>query len=210
MSLRSDVPIPVVRRLSLYLRQLEVLETGGTSTVSSRTLARSLGLTDAQVRKDLTYFGQFGRPGIGYEVTGLIQRLRAVMGTDKITATLLVGVGNLGRALAAYEGFGPKGFELVAIFDVSSKKVGQKIGGLAVQDMRRMEKIIADRSIRLGMMSVPAAAAQAVADRLIGAGIRGILNFAPGVLKVPDNVTVHTLDVASELEQLSFLARDTS
>ena len=208
MSLRSDVPIPVVRRLSLYLRQLEVLEAAGTVTVSSRTLARSLGLTDAQVRKDLTYFGQFGRPGIGYEVSALIQRLRSVMGTDKITATLLVGVGNLGRALAAYEGFGPKGFELVAIFDASEKKVGQRIGGLTVEPMQKLEKTVRARSIRLGLMSVPASAAQSVADRLVAAGIRGILNFAPGAIKVPEEVTVHTLDVASELEQLSFLTRN--
>ena len=142
MSSRPNVPIPVVRRLSLYLRQLEIMESNGVGTVSSRTLAQSLGLTDAQVRKDLTYFGQFGRPGIGYDVAVLRHRLRLVMGTDKVSATLLVGVGNLGQALAAYEGFASKRFELAAIFDVSEEKVGQTIRSLRVQPMDELESVV--------------------------------------------------------------------
>ena len=130
------------------------------------------------------------------------------MGTDKISPTLLVGVGHLGQALAAYGGFGSKGYELVALFDQSPQKVGQKVGALEVQAMDSMEAVVEKKTIRFGMMAVPASAGQAVADRLIRAGVRGLLNFAPGVLEVPSHVVVHSIDVALELEQLSFLASD--
>jgi len=204
---RSDVPDPAVRRLSLYLRQLEVFEQEAVATVSSRKLATALGLPAAQVRKDLTYFGHFGRPGVGYEVTPLIARLRSVLGTDRIQNAILVGLGNLGRALAAYQGFGPKGFRLVALFDDDPKKHGKIIAGLAVESMDRLRDVTAQHGVRLAVTAVPASASQVVADRLIEAGIRGILNFAPGRLRVPPGVVVRSLDVAAELEQLGFQAR---
>ena len=201
----ADVPKPSVRRLSMYLRQLESFERERIRTVSSRKVGESLGLTDAQVRKDLAYFGQFGRPGVGYEVSPLIHRLRSILGTDRISGTLLIGAGNLGRAVAAYTGFKAKGFDLVALVDADPKKVGRKIGGLVVRPIDDLERIVRTHDIRLAMVAVPADAAQAVVDRLVEAGVRGILNFAPVQLRTPPAVTVRYLDVAAELEQLSFL-----
>jgi len=202
----SEVPNPAVRRLSLYLRQLESLQAEGVATVSSRKLAQSLNLSDAQVRKDLAYFGQFGRPGVGYEVIPLIQRLRSIFGTDRITHTLLVGAGNLGKAVAAYGGFKDKGFELVAVFDADEKKVGRKVAKLPVRPMNELDQTVAEHNVRLAILAVPASAAQDVTDRLLNAGVRGILNFAPAPLKTPPGVTVRGIDVAAELEQLSFLS----
>ena len=203
----SQVPNPAVRRLSLYLRQLEALEASRVVTVSSHKLAQPLGLTDAQVRKDLAYFGQFGRSGVGYEVTPLIHRLRNIFGTDRISQTLLVGAGNIGRAVTAYQGFRAKGFELVAVFDDDPKKIGQRIAWLPVQPMSDLPQTARLHDARLAMVAVPAAVAQNVADQLIAVGVRGILNFAPVWLNTPPGVTVLNIDVAAELEQLNFLTR---
>lgn len=204
---RSDAPNPAVRRLSLYLRQLEALHERQVRTVSSRRLAETLALTDAQVRKDLAYFGQFGRPGVGYEVDPLIHRLRHILGTDRVSNTLIVGTGNLGRALAAYDGFVPKGFQLVACFDADEKKVGKKVGKMTTQPMSELADTVTKLDVRLAIIAVPAEAAQPVADALAKTTIHGILNFAPVRLKVPDTIGVRALDVAAELEQLSFLTR---
>lgn len=205
MTPSRDVPNPAVRRLSLYLRQLESLQARRVATVSSSNLAQSLALTDAQVRKDLAYFGQFGRPGVGYEVSPLIHRLRRILGTDRVTHTLLVGVGNVGRALAAYAGFRPKGFDLVALFDTDPRKIGQKLGDLEIRPVTEVRRVVREQNIRLAILAVPVESAQAIADDLAAAGIRGILSFAPTLLSVP-NVTVRHIDVAAELEQLNFLA----
>jgi len=201
---RSDAPNPAIKRLSLYLRQLESLLKDDVATVSSRTLAQRLDLTDAQVRKDLAYFGQFGKPGVGYHVEPLILNLRGILGTDRIRPTILVGVGNLGRALATYQGFQPKGFELVALFDTHPKKVGKKIGGLVVQSLGELEETVAAHQIRLAILTLPADAAQDVADRLVEVGIRAILNFTPLRLNVPKTVAARSVDLAVELEQLNF------
>src|SRR5437764_10452716 len=198
------VPNPAVRRLSLYLRQLEGFKRKERRTISSRQLGESLGLTDAQVRKDLAYFGQFGHPGIGYKVDELIGQLRKILGTDKVWNVLLVGAGNLGRALIAYRGFLRKGFRLSAIFDADERKVGQAFGDLAVSSMDNLAAIVADQNIKLAIMSVPGEAAQGVADKLVAAGVRGILNFAPVSITVPHDVSVQGVDLAVQLEQLSF------
>ena len=202
---QSDVPGPAVRRLSLYLRQLEASEADSVATVSSRTLAQSLGFTDAQVRKDLAYFGQFGRPGVGYEVPPLIQHLRSIFGTDRISQTLLVGAGNLGRAVTAYQGFRAKGFELVAVFDNDPMKIGQRVGRLFIQPMTDLPEAASQHQAQLAIVAVPAAHAQRVADQLIAVGVRGIVNFAPTRLSTPPGVIVHDVDVAVELQQLNFL-----
>ena len=202
----DHIPKPSIRRLSLYLRQMELLHNNSVRTVSSRTLAESLGLTDAQVRKDLGYFGQFGRPGVGYEVEPLIRQLRSILGTDKVSRTVLVGVGNIGRAVAAYEGFAEKGFQLVALADADRRKIGKKIGSLTVQPFDQIEQIIDEHQIRLAIVAVPAAAAKEVIDRLAACGVRGLLNFAPVQLPSPPGVVIRNLDVAAELEQISFLA----
>jgi redox-sensing transcriptional repressor len=201
---RSDVPSPSVRRLSLYLRQLEMLQASRVTTVSSNRLGQSLSLTDAQVRKDLAYFGQFGRPGVGYEVAPLIDRLRRILGTDRVWNTILVGVGNLGRAISAYQGFAEKGFNLIGAFDEDPRKIGKKIGAVTIAPSSELPHIVTRDNVQMAILAVPAEVAQAVADRLVEAGIRGILNFAPVQLQVPPEVTVRSLDVAAELEQLTF------
>src|SRR6185369_16289353 len=195
---------PAVYRLSFYLRQLEAFQHAEKHTISSKQLGDALGYTDEQVRKDLAYFGQFGHPGIGYRVEELISQLRKILGTDKVWNVLLIGAGNLGRALIAYRGFLRKGFRLAALFDADERKVGQAFGDLTVSTMEKLSQIAADQNIKLAIMSVPAEAAQPVADKLVAAGIRGILNFAPVSITVPADIAVQGVDLAVQLEQLSF------
>jgi redox-sensing transcriptional repressor len=198
------VPNPAVRRLSLYLRQLEAFKKKDRRTVSSKQLGESLGLTDAQVRKDFAYFGQFGHPGIGYRVDDLISQVKRILGTDKTWNVLLVGAGNLGRALLAYKGFDQKGFRLVAVFDADPNKIGRKYGPFVIQPLADLPATVHKESIRLGIIAVPADSAQDVADQLVAAGVRGLLNFAPVSLTVPPDVALNAVDLAVQLEQLSF------
>jgi len=198
------IPEPAVRRISLYLRQLETFKRKDRKTVSSKQLGESLGLTDAQVRKDLAYFGQFGHPGIGYLVDELISKLRQILGTDKTWNVLLVGAGNLGRALMAYKGFEAKGFKLVAVFDSDKHKVGSRSGPFMIQPLAELANTIQKNNIRVAILAVPAEVAQDVADRLVDAGVRGILNFAPAAINVPESVTVNSVDLAVQMEQITF------
>jgi len=198
------IPNPAVRRLSLYLRQLEAFKRKDRRTISSKQLGESLGLTDAQVRKDLAYFGQFGHPGIGYRVEDLITQVKHILGTDKTWNVLLVGAGNLGRALLSYNGFQAKGFRLAAVFDNDPKKIGQSTGGFTIQPLSELQSTIESQSIRLAILAVPADSAQDLADQVVAAGIRGILNFAPTSLTVPPNIALNAVDLAVQLEQLSF------
>lgn len=200
------IPNPAVRRLSLYLRQLEAFLRKDRRTISSKQLGESLGLTDAQVRKDLAYFGQFGHPGIGYRVDDLIAQVRRILGTDKTWNVLLIGAGNLGRALLAYRGFDAKGFRLVAVFDSDNSKVGKKAGAFTIQPLTELSDTITKQQIRLAILAVPADAAQPVADQLIAAGVRGLLNFAPTNITVPPHIAINAVDLAVQLEQLSFQA----
>jgi redox-sensing transcriptional repressor len=198
------IPNPAVRRLSLYLRQLEAFQRKDRRTISSKQLGESLGLTDAQVRKDLAYFGQFGHPGIGYRVEDLIAQVRRILGTDKTWNVLLVGAGNLGRALLAYRGFEKKGFRLAAVFDADPNKIGKKQGPFPIQPLTELESTVQKQNIRLAILAVPADSAQDVADRLVEAGIKGIFNFAPTSITVPQDVALSAVDLAVQLEQLSF------
>lgn len=207
MTKADNIPTPAVRRLSLYLRQLEVFHEADRLTISSRELGESLGLSDAQVRKDFGYFGQFGHPGIGYQVPELIQRVRQILGTDKKSNVLLVGAGNLGQALVAYRGFSKRGFEIVAVFDKDSRKIGKSIAGqksMRIQPLKEMADSVRSHSIRLGILAVPAASAQSVAESLVESGVRGILNFAPVTLQVDEGISISSVDLAVHLEQLSF------
>lgn len=207
MNRSEDIPAPAVRRLSLYLRQLETLRDTNLRTISSKQLGQALNITDAQVRKDLAYFGQFGQPGIGYEVDALIRRIRGILGTDRIWNVVLVGAGNLGRALASYRGFARKGFSLAAIVDTDPSKVGKVVSpdvNLPVTSFDQLAARVHADDIRLAVLAVPADVAQEVADQLIAMGIRGILNFAPVALQVPADVSVASVDMAVHLEQLSF------
>jgi redox-sensing transcriptional repressor len=203
--IRPDlIPAPAVRRLSLYLRQLESFQRKGRRTISSKQLGESLGLTDAQVRKDLAYFGQFGHPGIGYRVEELIARLRSILGTDRTWNVALVGLGNLGRALSAYRGFESKGFKLVAIFDTDPDKIGKPHGPFTVQPLDTIAEAVVEQQIRMAILAVPGDVAQEVADLLVKSGVRGVLNFAPVSLTLPPDIGVNSVDLAVQLEQLAF------
>jgi redox-sensing transcriptional repressor len=198
------IPNPAVKRLSLYLRQLEAFKRKDRRTISSKQLGESLNLTDAQVRKDLAYFGQFGHPGIGYRVDDLIAQVKRILGTDKVWNVLLVGAGNLGRALMAYKGFNAKGFRLSHVFDANPQLAGKRLGPFTIQSMGELAETIEKNQIRLAMIAIPADNAQAVVDQLVAAGIRGILNFAPTSVSVPPHIALNAVDLSVQLEQLSF------
>ncbi len=199
------VPKPAAQRISLYLRHLEALQAQGTETISSRELGSALGLTAAQVRKDLGHFGQFGFPGVGYKIPELIRQIRRIIGTDRVWNVALVGMGNLGTALTRYRGFEKKGFQIVAVFDADPRVVGKKACGTEVLPIDDLATVVRERDIQLGILAVPAEEAQAVADRMAAAGIQGILNFAPRVLTLPETVHSVTVDMAIQLEQLTLM-----
>jgi redox-sensing transcriptional repressor len=204
MTPRSRIPRPTAKRLSLYLRELERLAELEQHTISSKQLGDALGLTDAQVRKDLACFGQFGHPGIGYRVDTLIDQLRKILGTDRQWNAAVVGAGNLGRAVMAYPRFRRKGFDIVAVFDKDPSVIGQSIADHKVRPMNELARLVKERDIKIGILAVPSHAAQAVADTLISAGVLGILNFAPLRLDVRDAVSVASVDFSIALEQLAF------
>ena len=200
----SNVPKAVVSRLSLYLRELQQLMRVGKETISSSKLGRRLGVTDAQVRKDFAYFGQFGYPGIGYRCEELILEIRRILGTDRTWPVALIGCGNLGQALLGYRGFGKQGFRVEAAFDINSQIVGKTYEGLTVMHLDRMPAVVEKNDIKLAILAVPAIAANLAVDSLVEAGITGILNFAPVTLSLPKTVSVVGVDLAMELEQLAF------
>jgi redox-sensing transcriptional repressor len=202
-------PKAVVGRVSLYLRQLEAYQRQGCTTVSSSQLGEPLSIKNAQVRKDLAFFGQFGHPGIGYRIDELIDALRHILGIDHDWPLALVGLGNLGRALLKYRGFRTRGFHVVALFDNDQEKIGQNYDGLIVEPIDSLRKVVAVRKIRLAILCVPADAAQRVADMLVACGIRGILNFAPIPLIVPPEVNLVGVDLSIQLENLAYKVQKT-
>jgi len=204
MSQHGKIPRPTVKRLSFYLRELEALAAANETTINSRQLGETLGLTDAQVRKDLAYFGQFGHPGIGYRIPELARELRRILGTDRKWTVAVVGAGNLGRAVASYGRLGPKGFTIDAVFDRDPALVGTEIAGQKVRPLADLKTVIREREIQIGMVAVPAEAAQETANALIEAGVRGILNFAPVRLQVGAAVAIVSVDLTVSLEQLAF------
>lgn len=197
-------PKAVVGRVSLYLRQLESYQRQGLTTVSSSQLGGPLSIKNAQVRKDLAFFGQFGHAGIGYRIDELIGVLRHIIGVDRDWPLALVGLGNLGRALLKYRGFRTRGFHIVALFDNDRSKIGGSHDGLVVEPIESLARIIALHDIRLAILAVPADAAQGVADHLVASGIRGILNFAPVPLLVPPGVNLVGVDLSIQLENLVY------
>jgi redox-sensing transcriptional repressor len=202
-------PKAVVGRVSLYLRQLEAYQRQGCTTVSSSQLGDPLSIKNAQVRKDLAFFGQFGHPGIGYQIDELIAALRHILGIDHDWPLALVGLGNLGRALLRYRGFRSRGFHIVALFDNDESKIGLNFDGLSVEPIESLRKVIALRKVRLAILAVPADAAQRVADLLVASGIRGILNFAPVPLSVPPHVNLVAVDLSIQLENLAYKVQRT-
>ena len=193
-----------VRRLSLYLRFLEEFEGRGQSTISSDELARRGGTTSAQVRKDLSFFGSFGKRGLGYEVAELRSRIREILGLEREWRVIIVGAGKIGAALADYRGLRQRGFEVLAIYDSDPAKIGRAWSGSTVRDVARLEKDAGELRPDMAILTVPAAEAQHVVDRIVKAGIKGILNFAPVQLHAPSDVTIRTVNMAMELEGLSF------
>ena len=200
----SNVPKAVVSRLSLYLRELQQLVARDKKTISSSKLGNLLGITDAQVRKDFAYFGQFGYPGVGYRCEELIDNIRRILGTDRVWPVALIGCGNLGQALLGYGGFEKQGFRVVMAFDVDDRLVGSKIGQIPVAHLDELARWQSELELNLAMLAVPFTAAQPVAEQLVAAGITGILNFAPVTLNLPKTVSVVGVDLAMELEQLAF------
>jgi len=201
---RKLAPRAVVGRLSLYLRQLEAFQAAGQSRVSSNQIAEVLQLRDAQVRKDLAFFGQFGHPGIGYQIDDLQSAIRKALGTDGLWPIALVGLGNLGRALIRYREFERHGFRITAVFDNDPKKVGTTVADYEVLSIESLPEKVKTLGLSIAAVTVPSEVAPEVVNRLILSGIRGILNFAPVALRVPPEISVVSVDLSIQLEQLVY------
>ena len=192
-------------RLSVYLRCLDALDAASVKTISSNALAEQFHLNAAQIRKDLAYFGEFGVRGVGYYVKDLRRHLRQILGLHRTLKVVIIGAGNLGMALADYPGFKEDGFDVVALFDVAREKVGQySRGGIIVRHTRELPRVVDREAVDIAVIAVPAAAAQAVVGDVVDAGIRAILNFTPGTLRVPESVKLKNVDLTLSLESLSF------
>jgi redox-sensing transcriptional repressor len=201
------IPEATVARLAVYLRVLTTLADGGRGTVSSGELATAAGVNPAGLRKDLSHLGPCGVRGVGYEVRTLRDRISRVLGVERSRACVLVGMGNLGSALAGYAGFGSRGFEFVGLFDAAPARVGQRIGGHTVRPVDELEEVVAATQASIGVITTPAEVAQSVCDRLAAAGVRSILNFAPVTLAAPAGVDVRKVDLSVELQVLAFLGQ---
>jgi redox-sensing transcriptional repressor len=201
---REGIPEATVARLPVYLRALHALAESGTVTVSSDALADAAGVNSAKVRKDLSYLGSYGTRGVGYEVDYLVYQISRQLGLTQHWCVVIVGIGNLGHALAGYAGFASRGFRVAALIDSDRDRVGEQCAGLIVQHISELDDIVRSEGVSIGVIATPAPAAQDVCDRLVAAGVRSILNFAPTHLSVPDGVDVRKVDLAIELQILSF------
>jgi redox-sensing transcriptional repressor len=201
---RQEIPRKAVYRLSVYLRCLQRLKINGIRTVSSEALAKAAGVKSTQLRKDLTYFGQFGTRGLGYDVEQLSTMISDLLGTNSLQPVILVGVGNLGSALLSYRGFEQEGFEILAAFDADPIRAKTRNVKQPIYGMEKLPEFINKHSVRMAILTVPIPAAQEVANTLVENGITGILNFAPIVLHVPEDVVVNSVNLAIELENLSY------
>lgn len=199
-----EIPEVVINRLPVYARALSELAASGETVVSSQALGELLDVTPAQIRKDLSYFGRFGKQGRGYNVHGLLSKLREILGIDRQWRVCLVGVGRLGQAIAEYGGFGPQGFEIVAAFDSNEDVVGRSIGGVQVSNSNTLDTFLRHTHVDIGIVAVPAFEAQKVVDRLVNAGIRAILNYAPIAAHVPPDVTIRHIDPVLAMQSMTF------
>jgi len=202
----------VVGRLPVYLRALTAMTQEGKSITSSQELGTRLGLTSAQIRKDLSHFGEFGKQGLGYNIPFLTEQLRHILKLDHLWGVVLVGAGDLGRALANYQGFQERGFEIRKVFDSNPAKIGQSLGRFVIQDTAQLVPSLRESDIRIAMVAVPARAAQEVTGRLVEGGVRAILNYAPTTLSVPSGVFVQNIDPSVHLQRMTYylLERDQS
>jgi redox-sensing transcriptional repressor len=198
------IPEATVMRLSVYSRHLAQLINEGTITVSSGEIAKGVGVSSAQVRKDLAYFGEFGTRGVGYNVRELYSHVMRILGLNHSWDVMIVGAGKLGSALAVYKGFQDRGFRVSAVLDSSPERIGQQLGELTIEPLEVLEDRVVGANIDIGIITVPANAAQDVTDKLVKAGVRAVLNFSPRVLKVPDSVVLRNVDLSVNLEVLSF------
>lgn len=201
---RQGIPEASVARLPVYLRALLSLAEHSVATVSSGALATATGVTSAKVRKDLSHLGSYGTRGVGYDVELLVHQISRELGLTQHWPVVLVGVGNLGHALAGYGGFASRGFQMAALLDADPARVGEELAGVRVRHLDDLEEVVGASGVSIGVIATPAAAAQAVCDRLVAAGVTSILNFAPVVLAVPDGVDLRKVDLSIELQILSF------
>lgn len=202
-----DIPEVVIDRLPVYFRLLSGLQARGVSVVSSQELGDALGVTPAQIRKDFSYFGRFGKQGRGYSVDRLAEELRLILGLDRRWKVVLVGVGRLGRAIASYRGFEPQGFDIIATYDVNPEAQSSGIDDLEVRDVTRLEEDLAGQQVDIGIVAVPAQEAQSVIDRLVRAGVTAILNYAPIAAQVPPHVEVRQIDPVLALQGMTYHLR---
>ena len=200
----KKIPDIIIGRLPVYLRALQHMADNGIKTTSSQELGEHVGISAAQIRKDISQFGEFGKQGTGYAIQFLIEKLREILKVDRIWDVVLVGAGDVGHALANYQGFENRGFRVVAIFDNDKNKVGQKIGAFTVEDTATMIEKIKSLDVKIAMMTVPAVSAQEAADKLVQAGVKAILNYAPVSLNVPVNVNVQYTDPSTHLQRMTY------
>ena len=199
-----DIPEATVARLPEYLRALHSLAEAGHDTASSESLAVAAGVNSAKLRKDLSYLGTYGTRGVGYDVNYLSYQIAREIGLTQDWSVVIVGIGNLGHALANYSGFASRGFQVVALFDSDPDRVGEEIGGLRITSLGDLADVVSTAKVQIGVIATPAAAAQDVCERLVEAGVTSILNFAPAVLAVPDHVDVRKVDLSIELQILAY------
>ena len=200
----EKIPDIIITRLPVYLRALQHMADQGVKTTSSQELGEHVGISAAQIRKDISQFGEFGKQGTGYSISYLLDKLREILKVNRLWDVIIVGAGDMGHALARYQGFVNRGFNVVMIFDNDKDKIGQKIGDLTVEDMANLEEKIKSTGIKIAMLTIPASVAQETTDTLVKAGIRAILNYAPISLNVPNNVKVQYIDPATHLQKMTY------
>lgn len=205
--MRPEIPRKAIYRLSVYFRGLQRLKANGIQTVSSEALAKAAGVKPTQLRKDLTYFGQFGTRGLGYDVNELAQMISDLLGTTSLQPVILVGVGNLGLALLSYRGFEKEGFEIVAAFDLDPERKRERDNAIPILGLESLVDLVKEKNIKMAILTVPAQAAQEATNTVVAAGISGILNFAPVTVDAPEHVTVNNVNLAIELENLSYFVQ---
>jgi redox-sensing transcriptional repressor len=204
MAAPIEIPDIVIGRLPIYLRALSQLSSEGHEITSSHELGQRLGISSAQIRKDLSHFGEFGKQGTGYQIAHLLAQLKQILQVDKEWPVVLVGAGDLGHAIAHYGGFVDRGFRIVGVFDNNPEKVGHALNGLKVRPSTEIAQVVRDSSVKIAMIATPARVAQQVADELVAAGVRAILNYAPITLVVPENVHVQYIDPVAHLQRMTY------
>lgn len=200
----DKIPDIIIGRLPIYLRALQRMSQKGMKTTSSQELGDYVGISAAQIRKDISQFGEFGKQGTGYSIPFLMDKLREILKVNRMWDVVVVGVGDMGHALARYGGFAERGFRVAMIFDCDASKIGQRVGDFTIEDTSKLIERVRAAKVRLAMLAVPAAAAQDVADKLVQAGVKAILNYAPTVLNVPSNVHVQHIDPSTHLQRMTY------